>query len=58
MPGDAELLATAVEGIAHLNKRYGPAAGGGSRFVLFHRRRVWNESELLDGMGTEARQAA
>ncbi len=45
MPGDAELLATAVEGIAHLNKRYGPASGGGSRFVLFHRRRVWNESE-------------
>ena len=45
MPGDAELLNTAVEGIARLNKRYGPASGGGSRFVLFHRRRVWNESE-------------
>ena len=44
IPGDAELLASAVEGIAHLNKRYGPAAGGGSRFVLLHRRRVWNES--------------
>ena len=43
--GDAELLATAVEGIARLNKRYGPASGGGSRFVLFHRRRVWNKSE-------------
>ena len=45
MPGDAELLNTAVEGIARLNKRYGPASDGGSRFVLFHRRRVWNESE-------------
>ncbi|WHZ13657.1 MAG: Cyclic beta-1,2-glucan synthase [Nitrospira sp.] len=45
MPEDAELLATAVEGIAHLNNRYGPATGGGSRFLLFHRRRVWNESE-------------
>ena len=45
MPGDAELLNTAVEGIARLNQRYGPASGGGSRFVLFHRRRVWNESE-------------
>jgi cyclic beta-1,2-glucan synthetase len=45
MPGDAELLATAVEGISRLNKRYGPASGGDSRFVLFHRRRVWNKSE-------------
>ncbi|HEY6084371.1 MAG TPA: hypothetical protein VIU63_03185, partial [Nitrospira sp.] len=45
MPSDTELLATAVEGIARLNKRYGPAAGGGSRFALFHRRRIWNESE-------------
>ena len=45
IPGDAELLATAVEGIARLNKRYGPASGGGSRFVLFHRKRVWNKSE-------------
>ena len=55
MPGDAELLATAVEGIAHLNKRYGPAAGGGSRFVLFHRRRVWNESERV-WMGWERKR--
>lgn len=45
IPGDAELLNTAVEGIARLNQRYGPASGGGARFVLFHRRRVWNESE-------------
>ncbi|MGA6826051.1 GH36-type glycosyl hydrolase domain-containing protein [Nitrospira sp. NS4] len=55
MPGDAELLARAVEGIAHLNKRYGPAAGGGPRFVLFHRRRVWNESEHL-WMGWERKR--
>ena len=45
MPGDAELLAIATEAIAHLNKRHGPVSGGGSRFVLFHRKRVWNESE-------------
>lgn len=45
MPGDAELLATAADGIARLNKRYGPAAGGGSRFLLFHRKRLWNEAE-------------
>jgi cyclic beta-1,2-glucan synthetase len=55
IPGDAELLARAVEGIAHLNKRYGPAAGGGSRFVLFHRRRVWNDSEKV-WMGWERKR--
>lgn len=55
IPGDAELLATAVEGIAHLNKRYGPAASGGSRFVLLHRRRVWNESEQV-WMGWERKR--
>ncbi len=53
--GDAELLARAVEGIAHLNKRYGPSTGGGSRFVLFHRRRVWNESEQV-WMGWERKR--
>jgi len=44
-PGDDELLATAVDGITRLNKRYGPAPGGGERFFLFHRKRVWNESQ-------------
>ena len=43
--GDEELLASAVEGIVGLNARHGPAPGGGARFLLFHRRRVWNESE-------------
>ena len=42
---DDELLKTATEGIAQLNLRYGPAPGGGDRFLLFHRRRLWNESE-------------
>jgi len=55
LPGDDELLAAAVEGIADLNKRYGPAAGGGARFVLFHRRRVWNESEQV-WMGWERKR--
>jgi len=45
LTGDAELLAAAEDGIAQLNKRYGPSAGGGSRFLLFHRRRVWNAAE-------------
>jgi cyclic beta-1,2-glucan synthetase len=42
--GDATLLQAAVAGIARLNQRYG-AAPGGTRFLLLHRRRVWNEGE-------------
>jgi cyclic beta-1,2-glucan glucanotransferase len=45
LPNDAELLAMAVEGIERLNNVYGPMPGGGERFLLFHRRRVWNEGE-------------
>jgi cyclic beta-1,2-glucan synthetase len=45
LPGDDELLAAAVEGIADLNQRHGPAVGGGDRFLLFHRKRLWNERE-------------
>ena len=41
---DDALLDIAVLGIARLNRRYGPAAGG-ERFLLLHRRRVWSESE-------------
>jgi cyclic beta-1,2-glucan synthetase len=42
--GDDALLAAAKEGIASLNRRYGPAPGG-DRFLLLHRRRVWNQGE-------------
>ena len=42
--GDAASPAVAAEGIAQLNQRYG-AAPGGDRFLLLHRRRVWNEGE-------------
>jgi cyclic beta-1,2-glucan synthetase len=45
LPGDDDLLAIAVEGIARLNKRHGPATGNGERFFLFHRKRVWNEGD-------------
>ncbi len=45
LAGDDELLAAAVDGVARLNKHYGPATDGSPRFLLFHRRRVWNESE-------------
>ena len=44
MPDDDALLDVAIVGIARLNRRYGPAAGG-ERFLLLHRRRVWSESE-------------
>jgi len=41
---DDKLLAAARDGVAELNRRYGPAPGG-DRFLLLHRRRVWNASE-------------
>ncbi len=41
---DAALVAAAAEGVARLNLRYGPAPGG-ARFLLLHRRRLWNEGE-------------
>jgi len=44
LPGDDELLAIAVDGVARLNKIHGPAPEG-ERFLLLHRRRVWSESE-------------
>ena len=45
MPGDEELLAELAEGIAGLNDRYRSPRGGGDRFILLHRRRLWNETE-------------
>ena len=45
LPGDDELLAAAADGIERLNQRHGPAPGGSERFFLFHRKRVWNESQ-------------
>ncbi len=42
--GDDELLAAARDGVARLNRRHGPAPGG-ERFLLLHRRRVWNPGE-------------
>jgi cyclic beta-1,2-glucan synthetase len=40
MARDAAFLQAAKDGIASLNARY-----GGERFLLFHRQRVWSESE-------------
>ena len=42
--GDAALLDDAVEGIARLNSRYGPAPAG-ERFLLLHRKRLWNAAQ-------------
>jgi cyclic beta-1,2-glucan synthetase len=42
LPGDDDLLAVAVDGVARLNKKYGAPPGEGERFFLFHRKRVWN----------------
>ncbi len=41
---DAHLLAVAAEAIGRLNGRYGPGPGG-TRFLLLHRRRVFNAGE-------------
>lgn len=42
--GDHELLQVAIEEVARLNRRHGPAPGG-DRFLLLHRRRLWNEGQ-------------
>ena len=42
--GDDALLAEAAKGIDRLNAQYGPVPGG-ERFLLLHRRRVWNEGQ-------------
>jgi cyclic beta-1,2-glucan synthetase len=45
-PDDADLLQAARDGINDLNTRYPPGPGvEGTRFLLFHRQRVWSESE-------------
>ena len=43
-PDDDELLGAAAAAIARLNERHGRALDG-ERFLLFHRRRMWNEAE-------------
>jgi cyclic beta-1,2-glucan synthetase len=45
MPGDDQLLATALEGIHRLNRRHPLATADGQRFFLLHRKRVWNAGE-------------
>ncbi|MGQ0850110.1 MAG: GH36-type glycosyl hydrolase domain-containing protein [Actinomycetota bacterium] len=43
---DQDLLAAAIAGVARLNKRHGTTSpGGDDRFLLFHRRRLYNPAE-------------
>ncbi|HEY3307512.1 MAG TPA: glucoamylase family protein [Desulfuromonadaceae bacterium] len=42
---DMDLLQFAEKRFEELNEQYGPTPGGGKRFFLFHRKRLWNESE-------------
>ena len=44
VPQDEELLAAAAAGITRLNRSYG-SIHGDDRFLLLHRRRIWNESQ-------------
>ncbi|MFZ0821642.1 MAG: glucoamylase family protein, partial [Candidatus Acidiferrales bacterium] len=43
--GDDELLAAATGAIENLNQHYHSPPGGGARFMLLHRKRVWNETQ-------------
>jgi cyclic beta-1,2-glucan synthetase len=45
MPDDQEFLDALADGIAGLNQRYEGPLGGRDRFLLLHRRRLWNETE-------------
>jgi cyclic beta-1,2-glucan synthetase len=45
MPDDAYLLNVARNAVEQLNARHGPAPDGGNRFLLLHRRRMFNASE-------------
>ncbi|MEO5902913.1 MAG: glucoamylase family protein [Gemmatimonadaceae bacterium] len=42
-PKDEEIIAAATDGIAELNKKY--PRKGGDVFLLFHRKRLWNEKQ-------------
>jgi cyclic beta-1,2-glucan synthetase len=43
--GDEELVDALADGIDRLNEKHESPPAGGERFLLLHRRRLWNESE-------------
>ena len=45
MPGDEELVDALADGISRLNTRHEGPPGSGKRFLLLHRRRLWNKQE-------------
>ncbi len=45
IPGDQELVTELAKEIALLNEQYGSLPDGGERFMVLHRRRLWNEKE-------------
>jgi cyclic beta-1,2-glucan synthetase len=45
MPDDARLLELARAGIVALNARHGPMMESQNRFLLYHRKRLWNPAE-------------
>jgi cyclic beta-1,2-glucan synthetase len=55
-PSDDALLAAARRGIDELNRRHGVAGDGEARFYLFHRRRLWSESERARGWAGERKR--
>ncbi len=55
VPDDDDIVAAARVAIAQLNTRHGPAADGADRFLLYQRRRTWNEREAA-WMGWERKR--
>lgn len=53
MPNDDDLVNAALAGVQALNRRYAP--GGPPKFFLFHRKRLWNQSENV-WMGWERKR--
>ena len=49
--GDEALLCAAATGIGRLNRKY-PDGGGNPRFLLLHRRRMWNSEEASGWAGS------
>jgi cyclic beta-1,2-glucan synthetase len=45
VPGDDSLLDALADGIERLNARYESPPDGGERFLILHRRRLWNPQE-------------
>ena len=59
MPGDDDLLAAAVEGIARLNRRHGPAPDGGAAISpVPPPPRLERKRAEVDRLGTQTREAA